>query len=254
MAFNLKNIIFSLYPPMDKRKDVNKDANGYGTMERFNRMVADDFDIEILPYLGTILENTLIPETALQKFFIHIEDSLGVGSISDDFDIRRRFLMNLIPYLKIKGTKKSYISMFQILGFDSATITEQFINYSFDSPTTFDDIDRTFDMSCYGCSWYSIDLIGTLPTPLTVSQVNSILFIIKFNEPIDTKLKLLTYNSGDLVNINLTINPNGGFPICTNPYDPELKVELILGVHTVTKSNGLGTYTLTAPNTLNYKI
>lgn len=253
MAFNLQNIIWSLYPKFDTIFDINK-ISGKGLVQRYNEMVAKDFDLQLLPQLGSILENTLIPSTALQKFFIHIEDSLGIGTISNDLTIRRRFLRNILSYLKVKGTKKGLEAMFQIIGFTPMVLVELFPVYGFDSPVTLDDRDRVFDMTCDGCSEFTIDLDGSFSTPLTVDQINSIFYVIEFNRPINAKLRDLTYQGGDLVNINLTINPNGGFPICVNPYDSELKVELILGVHTVTKTNGRGTYTLTAPNTLNFVI
>lgn len=218
----LKDKIFSLFSNYDKRVDVNKDESNKGTLQRYNEMLADDMDVEIIPLIKNILENTLIPTTALQKYIPYLESIYGINFvISTDWEIRRKFLGFIVKYNQVKGTKLGYKYPMYLLGITDIIFDEVWIQYSFDSPTTFDDAKRRFDMKCNPCSDYSLDIIGA--TSMNPEKYQSILNIIKYNEPINAKLTGLTFNGGAFVTstISITIDSNGDL-IYNNDYDPGL--------------------------------
>ena len=197
--FKLKDFIFSLFTPWDKRIDVNKDSEGKGTMERYNEILGMQADEDIIPFIDNMIDNTLVPDTMLDKFIPYLESMVGLDPLIDDLTIRRQVLKNILRIYKVKGTKKSYEIVFKLLGFDSIEIIEQDISFGFDSPLTLDDVNRVFDDgSCYTCGFYTINLTGT--AAFTEDLSKAIRNAIKLVEPINARLLEITYN-GIVTNI-----------------------------------------------------
>ena len=192
MAFNLKDIIFGFFGSFQVVEDINKDANNKGTLERYNEAMALEYDEEILPLQENIIDNNLVPSTAFFQFIPYLENRVGstlfMGSSPT---ARRRVLQYIHRWYAIKGTVRAYELLLGMLGFN-VTILEDFTAFTFDSPTTFDDDVRTFDMSCNICGNYTVELTGGLT--LDPEIIQAIFSIIKFNEPIHAHLSLVTYN------------------------------------------------------------
>lgn len=190
--FSLKNIIFDLYGSRDRKNDINKDVNYKGLHQRFNELLAGDLDDNEINLINKIVENTVNPATALVRFLPNLEYQFGIPAFNSNDDMRRKFLCYIIRLNPYKGTKLGYIYMLRLLGFSGANFIEHSNNFGFDSPITFDDPVRFFDMGCRGCSDYEIDVLGTLT--LTPALTESIKAIIKYNEPINADLISLKYN------------------------------------------------------------
>lgn len=197
--FKLKDKIFSLFTQWDKRVDINKDSNDKGTVERYNEILGDQLDVDIIPFINDMIDNTLVPSKVLNKFIPYLESMVGLNPITDDIIIRRELLKNIINIYKVKGTNRSYEILFKVLGFDTVDIVEADISFGLDSPLTFDDDTRVFDLSeCYRCGFYSLNLTGS--APLTAELKKIIAIAVKLVEPINAQLLEITYN-GDAVDI-----------------------------------------------------
>lgn len=189
--FSIKAKIFSYFGVFDKVNDINKDANDKGTHERFTEIYAGYLDTEILPLIDNLAANNLDNATVLVKYLPYREYEKGVDFTLYPTEVwRRRVLKNIQRWHEIKGTKRGYKAMFNVLGL-TMTLTEIFGIYGFDSPTTFDDPVRRFDGRCAPCSSYSIALTGYAPmSPALDAAIEA---VILFNEPINAILYSWNY-------------------------------------------------------------
>lgn len=197
---SLVNRIFGTwFSAEDKRLDENKNIDGEGTLERYNKIIASDYDDNIYPFINEAHDNLVVPRTMLDQYIINREQSLGNDYLflAGGNEMRKRIINYWHRLVDIKGTKRCYELLFSWLGITS-TITEAINQGGFDSPNTFDSALRpTFDSGkCSPCSSYTVVLTGD---PLTTAIYNSIFSIINFNEPINAILFGLTYNGVDLL-------------------------------------------------------
>lgn len=194
----IKDKIFPLFGAYDSRIDVNKDSNGKGTLERYNEALAEEYDEEFETLVTTIYENVKNPKSGYAKYLSSLE--LGKGNdyiLPHTLPIRRDIQLYLKKYWQIKGTAAFLNAVLGLGGF-AVTVTENYADYGFDSPVTFDDVDRKFDLGCGACSQYSVvisRLDGSTEEP-SQSEWIFIESVIGINEPIDTKLKDLTFDAG----------------------------------------------------------
>lgn len=192
MAYSLKDKIFGYFSVYDNRTDINKNASGAGTLQRYNEACADEFDTEIMPFIENIQENLHIPLTLLLKFFPYAEQQLGInfniGSTEVD---RRRLIRFYYTWVQRKGTITLITYLFELLGY-TVTITEEFETYGFDSPTTFDSNKRTFDSGCGTCGTVTFALVGGGTGGQ--QEINMIYSIIYWNLPIHALLTSVTLN------------------------------------------------------------
>lgn len=117
MAFQLKNIIFKLFGRYAKTVDSYKNAANKGLYERYMENLADEYDTYTISAVNGFVDNLLVPSKILPKFIPYLEAQIGAPYITDDLAIRRKLLRFLIPIYQIKGTKKSYETMFRMIGF-----------------------------------------------------------------------------------------------------------------------------------------
>jgi hypothetical protein len=192
----IKQFIFKVFGNYDKENDLLKDAEGRGFLERFNLVMGNDFDNVQYPKIEYLFENVLNPISCFERYIPFLERGHGndVLFLNSNIYTRRKIQRFLLRLYQIKGTIKGYKHLFCLLGFE-AEITETWLDYSFDSPITFDHTERRFDMQCQGCSKYCINLTringGTAdPSPAEVQAIKN---IIRFNEPINAKLDCVTY-------------------------------------------------------------
>lgn len=181
--YSLKDTIWELFGPMESLNDTYV-VNGKGIGQRYQEIIGEDFDQNVLPFITNLIPNTLVPTTAMVKFLPYLEDMLGGRAVvSNDIATRRRILRFMIRFRQVKGTERGYKLIFNAIGI-SCAITEYFDYFTFDSGT-FDDPIRTFDMGpCEQyCTRYELALSGH--GPLTEELEGFILNAIKLNEPIN---------------------------------------------------------------------
>lgn len=224
---NFKNYIFELFSSYDHQVDPNKDTDGKGTNQRYNEIVGNYIDEELIKNIDNLVGNNLLPDTAYDRFLPYLEERLGVDLyIYNTLEWRRRVLKYIQKWYLIKGTVRSYKLMFSMLGFTDISVNEYLDSNSFDSSVTFDDPDRVFDMSaCNRCVGYDLMLFGDLEiNPDIVAAIDA---IIKFNEPINGFVKSIFYNDTPLVYkvISVWVDEFGDLNY-SNEYDPYLILSL----------------------------
>lgn len=194
--FSIKQILFSLFGTYFNEYDTNKDANDKGTLERYNEIIGEDVDDNILPHIRDMVADNLNPEELLVQFLGLRENSLGIEIDFFSTNIwRRRILKYYVKWVQMKGSSDCLRLMFGMLGI-SMTLTTSNTYYSFDD-ITFDDPNRVFDLDCNNCVEYELILTGNIP--LDADLTNYILGVIEFNEPINADLTFWSYNgSGNL--------------------------------------------------------
>ena len=207
-VYSLKDKIFSYFTNWDTRVDVNKDVNNKGTLERYMEMVGEDADQNLLVFIDNLLSYTLIPDTVISSMLPYLESSVGLTPISSDLNIRRRVLRNIINIYKTKGTSRSYELVFKSLGFSEVSVIDQQIEFGLDSPITFDDNQRTFDLGkCYKCKFYTLQLTGVLV--IDDEMRDSIAKAINLVEPIYANLFDIVYNGSSINDISIFVGSNG---------------------------------------------
>lgn len=196
-AFNLKPVVFDYFPSLYFVDDINKDAEDKGTNQRFHEMLADEWDEKLLPYVYNLVD-TIYAEKTPDKFVPYIEQHWGIYTpLVEDLDTRRRIIKYLPKIYRCKGTLPSYQILFKLLGFSSLSIEDIEFSQGFDSPVTFDDVNRVFDESeCHTCSYYNLYLGGG--TPMTEELLSLILRAVALVEPINAKLFSITYNDSEI--------------------------------------------------------
>lgn len=166
MAWKLQDIIFPLFGSYEKLVDSDKDASDKGLLERYNESIAVDFDTNLFPLIDKVRENVRDIQTMFIRYVPFFEDMLGITVfLSSDLEFRRRLARYAHRYYEIKGTKRGYEVLASLLGM-TVVITEDFTYFSFDSPVTFDDPVRTFDIGKCGsyCTSYTLDFSGSAPS------------------------------------------------------------------------------------------
>lgn len=206
-AFNLKPNIIEYFPPMYIIDDINKNTEGKGVNQRFQEMLADDWDTELLPFIYNLVD-TVYAENTPDKFVPYIEYYWGITEpLVDSLDIRRKILKYAPKIYQTKGTLTSYEIVFKILGFTSVAIEELQQETGFDSPLLFDDEQRRFDNNeCQTCSSYNLKLEGTIQ--MTENLYNTIIKAVLWLEPINAKLNSVIYND-NIITFAIFVGDNG---------------------------------------------
>jgi len=240
--WKLENTIWGLYPRRFRIDDTNK-VNNRGFWQRFNELLAKEWDETIGLYLEKFADWLLDPFTILEKFLPFAEYELGTLPVLGNTIASRRRVLNMAMVLyKHKGSKKGYEICLRMIGFTSATITEHTNNFGWDSPTTLDDPNRTLDGRCRACSDYSVNLTGT--GPLNPQWMDFVYNAIVFNEPINAKLRVVNYN-GQPASFSITVWVNGnGDLVYNNVWDPSLVLTL----------DSSGNLVVSGPNSSKYSI
>lgn len=177
-----------------QREDPNKDGLGKGTTQRFMESNFTELDDYSVDKLENLLENVLDPTTCEDKYIKHFESWFGI-TVFPSFllnNIRRKVIKHAHYFYKAKATRRGYESLFNLIA-TSVVFTETHNDFSFDSPVTFDDPIRRFDMGkCFGCSAYTIALTQNLSITTFNDYLRGCYSIIKFNHPIGANLTSAT--------------------------------------------------------------
>lgn len=193
-TFTLKDKIFSFFGVAAKAYDTHKNINGKGINERFQESIGEDYDDEIQDRIDNFQSNIVDPTTCLPDFIKYLEYTVGNPVLITDSDaVRRKMIRFQNTITMIKGTELCYQVLFQMLGITSVVVTLIPTSSGFDSDFTFDDPGRKFDSGSICCDHYSIDLIGSAAQDDELNE--AIIRIVLFNQPINTELEEITYNS-----------------------------------------------------------
>ena len=191
--FILKDIIFDFFGLEAKNKDSYKDVNGKGVWERYNESVAEDYDEQVQPLISNLLDNILVPKNMYVRFLDIQNESLGNLPVpSTEVSVRRKIIRYFNVLGNIKGTLKSYKMLYSFIGITLDSYSDVGSDKGWDSNTTLDDDERTFDNNVLSCGYYLLDLSGS--EPISSELENSINIINNYLKPINSKAVEIKYN------------------------------------------------------------
>lgn len=240
-----RNFLFSRLPNYFKANDSYKNKEDEGLLERFMKVMGEELDDNVYPLIYNYLD-ILDAKKTPAKYLNHLSDTLG--NPPDIFGADRPY-RNMLSYItaiyKIKGTKKAYELFFSILGFDIIIneiipeTTQSLYDYGgiYDNDNIFENATVNYDeTACPTCTYYDIALY---PRNNDIDDVsygddfyNRVLEAIKFNEPINSKVRNIYL--GIRVEDNMAISINDTTDIITrvtptydstNNYDEELEYD-----------------------------
>jgi hypothetical protein len=190
-----------MLPQYFHENDSYKDNTGRGLLQRYLKTMGDELDQKLLPEIECYLR-ILDAQNCEPKYLNHLSDILGnPPDIFGDEDMYRNLLSYICSVYKIKGTKKAYELFFSLLGFNVELIEipplTQESKYDlsggkYDTGNT----DSTYDQDrCKPCSYYDLTLYPKNQEQLVFNQdlISRIMAAIEFNEPINAKLRHLTF-------------------------------------------------------------
>ena len=123
MPLVLEQYVKSLLPTYIKEKDSFKDGSGEGFVVRFTAALGEELDDEYYNKIDIITQE-LDPFTASTLYLDYIGQTLGnLPDFSQDENHYRRILGFIISIYKIKGTRKSFTSIFHAVSL-TTVITE----------------------------------------------------------------------------------------------------------------------------------
>ena len=175
-------------------------------------VIGEELDSEVYPMIYNYLD-IIDSRTAHNKYLNHISDVLGnPPDILGTNDSYRNMLRYIVSVYKIKGTSKAYQLFFSLLGYDIDIIelgSQQVLN-TYDGQMKYDDNNEYDINGCNNCTQYDIVLYrrDDLLTGVTFDDdfYNRAIEAVRFNEPINTKLR----------NIYVGIRVNDVMPIIIN--------------------------------------
>jgi len=197
-----KEYLFERLPHYFVSQDTYKDGQGEGLLQRYLSIFGDYLDAAVMAEIECYLN--IIDASLTSSNYIGILSD-GLGNPPDIFNNEEKY-RNLLQYIasvyKIKGTLESYELFFSILGFD-IILTEVPLpilddpEKMYDAEPVLGDYDDTniYDSDeCQPCSEYDIAFIpvdGSF-TGVSETMLARINESIKFNEPVNAKLRYLT--------------------------------------------------------------
>ena len=186
-----KSFIKSLLPDEVLNRDSYKNTENKGLLERYLNNFGEELDQNLEPYLTNFLD-LLDPRICDPKYLTPLSFILGLPpSIDKNISTYRKILSYAIQIYKLKGTKKSYQLLFNLIGI-SIEIVEEIPRKAarYDDNILYDET-TNYDDECDACSYYSIlyyDPAHPLdPVPQDILDLFS--SIICFLQPINAKLR-----------------------------------------------------------------
>lgn len=185
--------LFNHLPKAYRDKDSYKDPNGEGVLKRYLRLYGLELDENFWPFMNNFIDLIDVMECD-DKFLPLIGSILGYPpTINTSTDTYRKILLYAVAIYKIKGTKKSFQILFNLLGLEMDIIEDmprKKIHY--DKPFTYYDDEWKYDSHCDYCSGYHIIynsvndncITGTMYN-VPKAVLNSIPNIICFLNPIN---------------------------------------------------------------------
>lgn len=225
----LADKIFSFFGLYYKRNDSYPDAEGRGIMERFQRVLAGEYDEYTNIRIQEMTSRLVYPPRVEQKFIPLLEALYGVEVIiKDDPVFRRKLLLRISTLYKRLGSLESYRVLFRMAGFDTVEVIPLSRVLTLDSDLTFDDPVRRLDTTGSNFKGYRLNLTGSLPNDGRTSQI--INQILTFVEPIYARARVIEYNGEEIVlgTLILVVELNGDLS-SDNKNAPDTNAKLIDG-------------------------
>lgn len=209
---SLKDLIWGYFPWWYHEADTYKDGNNKGVFQRYLEALANEWDDELTPKLEGVRDLNDSINTD-DKFLRHLAWFLGNPPDMVYSDARYRKLLRYIHGVNIyKGTEEGYKRLFRLLGLGVSLVIHELVDYQYDnSLLNYDDTVNwyRYDSECPSCTEYSLTLVdeeGYLTQVFTDLGANSqpvvdiIMALIKYVEPINMRLRLLTFGSDPILN------------------------------------------------------
>ena len=204
----LKDTIFGLFGNYEKQIDINKDGNGKGTFERYNEAIGNYSDTQITPFIDNFARQLINPYDCILELLPFLENNAGFTdnsflSLGYSVEMRRRVVKWAGDINAIKGTKKCYTILFQMLfnQYPDLTITyeEIFRDYRYDTGIRADtniryDINSISTTCVNSCTPYSINLYSSFVQIQGLSDTTNVLTDV-FNVLTDGSMTINTNNN-----------------------------------------------------------
>jgi hypothetical protein len=194
-----KDWFFQQFPDYIQDSDVNQNALGEGTWQRYLRGYGMELDESFMPYFDNFLDIVDVVKTD-DKYLPLVSFILGSPPSPDTNATYRKILGYIISIYKIKGTKRAYQIFMNLLGVEIDIIEDmpnQKISYDMDGviydmlPTVY-----KYDSFCDNCSGYYITYTSTNDTtnPFIYNAVPAdtlakIISVLCFLQPINATFK-----------------------------------------------------------------
>lgn len=196
-----KDTVFELYGPYVASQDSYHDAEDKGLFERFNEILGQDLDDEVIPAIKNLLDKMIVPATMQEKFISLLLSEIGFTPV---MNISRERLSKLIGMLRTvydsKGIENCQRILLSFIGITSVEYVgkETYTVRGLDSTLKLDS-GRTLDSTSSNTYYYDFKLKGI--EPISNSLLESIMSIIWFNLPYYVILTRVYYND-ELVFVN----------------------------------------------------
>lgn len=185
---------FKQLPGYFKDNDSFKDSFNEGLLERYLKIPGGELDDEVVPYIKDFLDIIDIVNCD-EKFLPLIGSILGYPpAIDGNNNTYRKILSYAVAIYKIKGTKKSFEILFNMLGMDiviTELVPKKKITYDMDA-VLYDET-HLYDSECDHCGIYNIEYTfqpGFGPiSPTILIYINN---IINWLQPINAKIGTIT--------------------------------------------------------------
>jgi hypothetical protein len=201
-----ENFLYNFFPPYFHQTDSYK-VGGNGIWKRFLSIFGREVDDYVYNKIQGLADLKSLDE---KNFIRHLAFMLGnIPQGNFDNDTYKRFLVEATYIFKIKGTKESYIRLIKLINPNYVvTITEHFAECSRrDNEPDRDNPNALRDICCVPCQEYSVTVTDTSQLP-TLNPLPAINWAINILEPINAKLRTLTYVPppplADELNITIT--------------------------------------------------
>ena len=190
---------FNKLPAYFKTNDSYKDVNGEGLLERYLRIYGLEIDEEIIPKIENYLD-TIDPLICDEKFLNLIAYQLGnPPDFFGNTSLYRKFLSVIVEIYKIKGTRKSYLLLFALLGYNVDLIMFYPRDIIYDNGEIYDDEEPIlYDDVCGTCVpymilFYAADTNCQRPQDYYIPEISPDIWqlfrrVACFLEPINAKL------------------------------------------------------------------
>lgn len=201
MAFSLKDIIWNLYGGWEQRSDTIKNATGKGVRQRYNELIAEEYDENTQALIDGLVSNLIQPFTMFASFLPYWEEIIGAPISGMSIADRRKFVAFAIKFNQAKGTITGLKLLYARLGVE-CEVLEVFDAGGFDAGGF--DVEGGFDKSeCQQfCGNYTIQATGLLASSGVLTSL--LLKLAMVNNPINAMITEIVYLQGAIT----VINPN----------------------------------------------
>lgn len=196
-----KDTVFSLYGSYVSTQDSYHDAEGKGLFERFNEILGQDLDDEVITAIQGLLDEMIVPATMQEKFIALLMSQIGFTPVMNISREKKTKLLGMLRTLyDRRGLENCQNTLLSFMGITSVEHVgkEVYTVRGLDSTLSLDS-GRTLDSTKSSTFYYDFKLKGT--EQLSESLIESIMSIIWFNLPYYVILMRVYYND-ELVFVN----------------------------------------------------